>query len=287
MTVVGTVAEIWRYPVKSMGGEELGACTVGRLGIPGDRGWALRDESVGEIRGGKKLPFLMQCTARYLDEPRDGRIPHVAMKLPDGSEVRSDDAEVSERLSAVAGKAVSLWPLQPPENADHYRRRPPEDPDFEREMRQVFGRLADEPLPDLSVFPPELFEFVSPLGTYFDAFPIHLLSTASLDELRRRNAAAEFDRRRFRPNFLVRTGDEVKGFTEPDWCGRELRAGSVRIKLEMPTVRCVMTTQAQPGLPKDPSVLRTIVRDGNQNLGVYASVVSPGAVRIGDRVEIV
>jgi hypothetical protein len=48
-----------------------------------------------------------------------------------------------------------------------------------------------------------------------------------------------------------------------------------------------MTTQAQPGLPKDPSVLRTIVRDGNQNLGVYASVVSPGAVRIGDRVEIV
>jgi hypothetical protein len=287
MAVVGTVAEIWRYPVKSMGGEGLDSCAVGPLGIPGDRGWALRDDGVGEIRGAKKLPFLMQCSARYLEEPRDGVIPHVAMTLPGGSELRSDEADVSDRLSAVAGKPVSLWPLRSADDADHYRRRPPDDPDFDREMRQIFGRLPDEPLPDLSVFPPEIFEFVSPLGTYFDAFPLHCLTTASLDELRRRNPAAEFDRRRFRPNLLIRTDDDVKGLAEIDWCGRELRAGGVSIKLEMPTVRCVMTTQAQPGLPKDPSVLRTIVRDANQNLGVYGSVVSPGRVGVGDRVEIV
>jgi hypothetical protein len=228
----------------------------------------------------------MQCTARYLREPESAAIPHVAMKLPDGSEVRSDDADLSARLSAAAGKPVSLWPLQSPENADHYRRRPPDDPDFERELRQIFGRLPDEPLPDLSVFPPEIFEFVSPRGTYFDAFPLHLLTTASLDELRRHNAAADFDRRRFRPNFLIRTADDANGFAEVDWCGRELRVGSVSIKLEMPTVRCVMTTQAQSSLTKDPSVLRTIVRDANQNLGVYASVTSPGAIEVGDRVEI-
>jgi hypothetical protein len=242
---------------------------------------------VGEIRGAKKFPFLMQCSARYLEEPRGAAIPHVAMKLPDGSEARSDDPDLSARLSAAAGKAVSLWPLQSPENTEHYRRRPPDDPDFEREMRQIFGRLPDEPLPDLSVFPPEIFEFVSPLGTYFDAFPLHLLTTASLDELRGRNPAAEFDRRRFRPNFLIRTDEKLRGLAEVDWCGRELRAGGVAIKLEMPTVRCVMTTQAQPGLAKDPSVLRTIVRDASQNVGVYASVASPGRVEVGDRVEIV
>jgi uncharacterized protein YcbX len=285
MTAVGTIVEIWRYPVKSMGGERLDRCEVGRLGIPGDRGWAIRDDGVGEIRGAKKLPFLMQCMARYLEEPA-AAIPHVAMTLPDGSELRSDDAHVSERLSAVAGKPVSLWPIQSPENADHYRRRPPDDPDFEREMRQMFGRLPDEPLPDLSVFPPEIFEFVSPRGTYFDAFPLHLLTTASLDALRSHNSAADFDRRRFRPNFLIRTQDDVRGFAEVDWCGRELRIGSVVVKLEMPTVRCVMTTQAQPSLEKDPSVLRTIVRDAKQNLGVYASVTAPGAIEVGDRVEI-
>jgi uncharacterized protein YcbX len=47
-----------------------------------------------------------------------------------------------------------------------------------------------------------------------------------------------------------------------------------------------MTTQAQPSLEKDPSVLRTIVRDAKQNLGVYASVTAPGAIEVGDRVEI-
>jgi uncharacterized protein YcbX len=287
MAIVGTVAEIWRYPVKSMGGEQLARCTVGPLGIPGDRGWALRDEAIGEIRGGKKFPFLMECSARYLEEPKGAATPPVVMKLPDGSEVRSDAADLAARLSAAAGKSVSLWPLQSAENSEHYRRKPPDNPDFEGELRQIFGRLPDEPLPDLSVFPPEIFEFVSPLGTYFDAFPLHLLTTASLDELRRHNGGADFDRRRFRPNFLIRSDGEGSGFPEHGWGGRQLRIGGVSIKLEMPTVRCVMTTQAQPGLPKDPSVLRTIVRDAGQNLGVYASVAAPGAVEVGDPVEVV
>jgi uncharacterized protein len=160
----------------------------------------------------------------------------------------------------------------------------------EAEIRAVLGRLPEEPVPDLKTFPEdvrkEILDFTSPRGTYFDAFPLHLLTTAWLEDLARANPNARFDRRRFRPNFLI-DAQRASGKPELDWCGREIRVGDVRAKVEMPVVRCSMTTQSQADLPKDPSVLRTIVRESDQNVGVYASVVSAGNVRVGDPVEIV
>ncbi len=285
--IVGNVVEIWRYPVKSMTGGELAECRVGERGIPGDRGWALRDEEAGEIRGGKKFPSLLQCSARYLREPDGGATPPAEITLPDGTRVQSDDPKASERLSNLIGKRVTLWPIRPPEDTEHYRRRVPLK---EAELRAILGRLPEEPLPDLATFPPdvlkEILDFASPRGTYFDAFPLHLLTTAWLADLTRANPGARFDRRRFRPNFLIHT-QRASGKVELDWCGREIRVGDVRVKVEMPVVRCSMTTQPQGDLPKDPSVLRTIVRQSAQNVGAYASVVSAGTVRVGDPVELV
>ncbi|HCX31935.1 MAG TPA: MOSC domain-containing protein, partial [Blastocatellia bacterium] len=63
--LIGRIQEIWRHPVKSMAGEKLSECIVGALGIPGDRGWALRDEKTREITNGKRIPLLMQCAAAY------------------------------------------------------------------------------------------------------------------------------------------------------------------------------------------------------------------------------
>ena len=176
MTKIGTVQELWRYPVKSMVGEQLAQTTIASNGVPGDRGWALRDEAAGEIRGGKKLPGLMRCTARYLFEPGDGDVPPVEITFPDGSSVTTEDPRAAARLSEFLGREVTLWPLQPPENRDHYRRGIPDKPDLVDELREVFGRLPDEPLPDLSVFPREVLECETPPGTYFDAFPLLRLS---------------------------------------------------------------------------------------------------------------
>ncbi|MDX2170733.1 MAG: MOSC domain-containing protein [Deltaproteobacteria bacterium] len=287
MSVVGRVVEVWRYPVKSMGGESLQSAAFGPLGIPGDRGWALRDETAGEIRGAKKMPLLMRCRARYDAEPVEGAaVPPVTMTLADGSTLRSGDADAAARLSALTGRSVTLWPLQPPERADHYRRGLPDDPDMEKELRQVFGRLPDEPLPDFSALPPEIFEYTSPLGTYFDAFPVHLLTTASLRALAAKTPGAQFDVRRFRPNLLIEPGDGADGLVETGWDGRTLRIGGAALQVTMQAMRCSMTTHAVDDLPKDPAVLRTIVRDANQNLGAYAVVTQPGAVRVGDTVEI-
>lgn len=305
---IGTVKEIRRYAVKSMAGEKLDECAVGMLGIPGDRGWAIRDETTGEITNGKHLPLLMQCGARYREAPRADFIPHVEMTFPDGAVVGSDASDVNERLSRLLGRSVSLWPLRPAEDTAHYRRKsktarvfgklarfsafrsalpvltsfgPPKE-----QMREGFSREPGEPIPDLSTLPPELIEFTSPPGTYFDAFPIHVLTTASLDTMAKLNPDARWDVRRFRPNFLLETRPDIRGLVEAEWDGRKLHVGGVELKCELPTVRCGMTIQAQAGLEKDRSILRTIVRDADQNLGVYASVVSVGEVKVGDAVEL-
>lgn len=111
MNTVGRVREIWRYPIKSMGGEQLNLCRVGLRGIPGDRRWAVCDEQAGKIRRGETLPKLMLCRARYLDEPMADEIHHLEIGLPDGTTLRSDDPRTSKRLSEFLGCHVTLWPL--------------------------------------------------------------------------------------------------------------------------------------------------------------------------------
>ena len=287
-----------------MAGERLDDCTVGALGIPGDRGWALRDEKTGEITNGKRIPMLMQCAARYREEPSEGAIPQVDITCHDGTLIRSDETDVNERLSKALGKTVSLWPLQPASNKAHYRRasmmsrlsrfkvvrdqlpRMMRLPNMDVQVREMFSREPAEPLPDLLQLPPEVLEFTSPLGTYFDAFPIHVLTTSSLKAMRCFNVTAAWDVRRFRPNFFLETETGLEGLVEAGWSGRSLRIGNVELKCEIPTVRCGMTTHAQDDLPKDPSVLRSIVKDAEQNLGIYASVIKSGRVAVGDLVEL-
>jgi uncharacterized protein YcbX len=281
---IGVVREIWRYPVKSMGGERIERTALGPLGIPADRGWALRDEAAGEIRGAKKLPALLGCTARYREEPAGAGVPHADIVLPDGTRTATDDPEVGARLSALLGRRVTLWARRPPDDRDHYRRGLPDHADFDTELREIFGRLPEEPLPDLSVFPPEIFEFTSPLGTYFDAATIHLVTTASLAAL---GSGDRTDTRRFRANVVVETRADLSGLVESGWADRAIAVGDATLRGQVPTPRCVMVTLAQPGLPKDPSVLRTIVREGGQNLGLYAAVEAAGGVAVGDPVVLV
>lgn len=282
---IGTIEGLYRYPVKSMGGEALQQLDVGPKGVPGDRAWALRDEKLGGIRGGKRFPELMRCRARYLDDPpAEGSAP-AEIILPDGSRLGIGDPQTPEQLSRLVGNPVTVWPLLPADNLDHYRRGAPVLEDMEAEFRRMFGRTEDEPLPDVSRFPEFLAEFESPPGTYFDAFPILLMTTASLDHLQRRDPDRAYDVRRFRPNVLIRTGTGSP-FPERDWVGGTLRLGSVELAVTMDCPRCVMTTHGFEELPKDPGIMRTLVRECGGELGVYATVSVPGTVRAGDPVSL-
>ncbi len=304
---VGSVQEIWRYPVKSMVGERLDASEVGPQGLWGDRGWAVRNDTTGEIHNAKRYPVLMQCVAAYREAPGPNHVPHVDVTLPDGNTFGSDSPTLADRLSALMGRRVSLRPLQPAHDLAYYRRRQPGtaliarlaryrptrrvlqwgiEHGFGGGLRQAFGRERDEPLPDLTGIPAEAFEFYTPPGTYFDVFPIHVLTSASLALMARHNPAASWDVRRFRPNVLVGIDAGVTAAIEREWVGRAVRVGGFAIRGEMPTIRCAMPMHTQPGVARDPSVLRTIVRDAGQCLGLYASVLQPGRVAVADLVEV-
>ncbi len=285
MADIGTIQEIRRYPVKSMDGEVLATADLGPRGLPGDRAWAVRDEVRGGIRGAKKIPALMRLAATYPSPPASAGSSPAEIRLPDGSTCRTGDADVNERLSRALDHRVSLWPLLPADALDHYRRGAPTHEDMEQEMRALFARAADEPLPDLTVFPPELFEFESPLGTYFDAFPLLLLTTTSLRTMATRHPESRFDVRRFRPNLLLDV-PEADGFPEAAWAGRRLRIGGAVLQMTATCPRCVMTTHGFADLPKDPGVMRALVKENGGNLGAYATVETPGTVRRGDRVAL-
>jgi len=282
---VGTIRELWRYPVKSMGGERLEAADVVGHGVVGDRQWAVRDEEKAVIAGAKRIPGLLLCTARFVEAPTaEGPPAQVAIRLPDGSEVSSDDPDVHRRLSAAAGRTVTLCGPRPASDGDHYRTPKP----TAAEMREFFAVESGEELPDFSMLPAsllaELYQYATPRGTYYDAYTLHILTSASLAAIAATTGGADLDVRRFRPNIVVET--VASGLVEVDWCGGTLRAGGLHARVHIPTVRCAMPTRPQPGLRADPSVLKAISEHAGRCLGVYATPSQPGRVCVGDPVEV-
>lgn len=276
---------IYRYPVKSMGGHTMPETLLTENGMPGDRCWTVKDEERGGIKGGKRFPELMSMYAELLAEPDETNpSPPVQITLPDGTTVQADDTSINDKLSGAVNSPVSLWPLLPKDQLDHYLRDPmPEGVDQEAALREVFARTPDEPMPDISTFPPEVFIYETPPGTYFDAFPLLIMSTSALQRMAEVNDS-NFDVRRFRPNLLVET--DQPGFPENDWVGRTVRLGGATLKVEMQCPRCIMTTHGFNDLPRDPKVMRALVQANNGDLGVYASVLTPGKVSVGDKLII-
>ena len=288
-----TITDIFRYPVKSMKGHSLSSALLTKRGIPGDRAWALKDEQRGGIKGGKRFPELLSMTPVFASEPDEENIsPTVSITLQDGKVVSSTDKDINATLSSAVGSPVSLWPILPENQLEHYLRPPmDENVDVEAYYREIFARNPDEPLPDVSLFPEEVLKYESPPGSYFDAFPILVMSKASLIHLNKAAASAgghsNFDVRRFRPNILLDLLDmDASGFPENEWMGRRAKIGSAVIKFEMPCPRCVITTHGFDDLPKDPKIMRHLVKENGGNLGAYVSIVTPGSFNTGDIIEL-
>lgn len=280
---VGTVSQLWRYPVKSMAGERLESVLFSWRGIPGDRGWAIYDETRRGVTGGKRMPRLRACHARYLETPVAGEAsPAVEIVLPDGIRFRSDAADASGRLGDYLGKAVSFRSLGPA-GSESAPRLTMQDEDAET-VRALNGLLPGEPMPDMSAFPPERLRQLRQ-GNFFDAFPVHLLTRTTLGTLSRIAPDSRWDERRFRPNLLVEDAGE-DGYPEQDWMGRRLQVGAATLEVVTGCPRCVMVTQPVDDVPEDHRIMRTLVRETRHTAGIYARVIGEGGVRIGDPITL-
>src|SRR5438128_9518019 len=254
---VGSVVALWRFPVKSMAGEQLHDVEVTERGVLGDRAYALIDKDTGKVVSAKSVrlfPNLLDCKAAFVEQSRrGGDVPPVQILLPDGTTVRSDSSEVDGVLSAYFKRNVTLGRAAPDDfTIDQYH---PDvegaDPGGNRDtvVAQKLGA---------ALFAALGMESPVPVGAFFDVFPLSVMTTSTLARLNELRPESRFEQRRFRMNVIVRT--ECPGFVENDWVGHELGLGDgTRINAALLDPRCVMTTLPQKGLPQDTDVLRTLV----------------------------
>jgi uncharacterized protein YcbX len=266
----GSVTSLWRYPVKSMQGEELGTAEVTASGLLGDRAYALIDRGDGKAATAKnprRWPTLFGFRAEFIEPTRPGgNVPAVRITLPDGTSVTSQQVDVSQVLSKALNRAVTLTAAGGGGSvrAEEYW------PDMEGLDHR--DTVTDFRLPD---------------GTFFDVALVHLLTTPTLARLHQLYPAGRFEIARFRPNIVVTPTSDETDFIENAWIGHTLAIGdSVRLDITQPCGRCVMTTLAQGDLPQDPGILRTAAQHNGVNVGVYATVVRGGPVRRGDTIRV-
>ena len=267
--MAGAVATMWRYPVKSMLGEEINSATITERGLLGDRAYALVDRATGKVVSAKnprKWPSMFAFRAAFAEPPEMSEgLPPVRITLPDGISVMSSHPNLDSLLSRALGCPVT------------FEAKPPATPQLEEYWPDV-ENLAHREVVTEEAMPP---------GTFFDGAVVHILTTATLDSLRAIYPRGRFEARRFRPNLIVAPPNGEKGFIENDWVGCTLAVGSqVRLKITCATGRCVMTTLAQGDLSKDIEILKAAVQGNGANVGIYASVERGGVVRAGDSVRI-
>jgi uncharacterized protein YcbX len=276
MTVVGTVASIHRFPVKSMQGESLAEVELVADGMVGDRTWALRDIETGKLASAKRpRPW-----AALLDCRATGTGDDVEVALSTGEVFHVHDPGLSLALEALLGRTVTLEASERAQQGT-----------YDSEWPEVDGvdLVGDLELPTN----------ITGEGTSFiDVGILHLLTTTSMASLAGAGPELAVDIRRFRPGFVFET-PELDGFPEnDDWAGATLRLGSgddaVEIAIGDPTPRCIMTTLAQGDLPRQPALLQTVARINRRRgdlgsfacLGAYATVARPGVVRAGDEISL-
>jgi len=275
MELVGYVQALWRYPVKSMLGERLPRLEVDSRGVVGDRAYALWDPQAQRVASAKNprcWAALLAYAACYLEEPRHGApLPPVEVHGPlAGADappisLRSDDPALVARLSERLGRSLALLDQAPAgASLDQY-------------WPEVEGRAFQNVTNAL----------VLPEGTFFDACPIHAISTATLAALRRLEPELDFAVERFRPNLLIDPTAAVEDFVEERWEGGNLAIGeSLVLRVDGGCPRCVITTLPQGSLPESLEILRATARHNRVTAGIRLSVVQPGPLAVGDPVRL-
>ena len=204
---VGAVAEIWRFPVKSMAGERVDTADLGPLGVPGDRHYAIRDVVSNKIVSAKQSKVgtaLLNCRAWTT---KDG----VKLRVNGSSFLVDEGAGLDAALSMLLGRAVRLVSATTDREV------------YESYWPPIEGVALSDVTIDLPI------GMQTQAGTFVDLAALHLASTGAVQELQRLCPGSTITMRRFRPSIVIDTGREV-GFVENTWAGREAQLGGAVIR---------------------------------------------------------
>lgn len=289
----GQVTALWRYPVKSLGGEQLEQIDIGARGLHGDRLWAVRDLERDVTATARRIPALLGATARYAHpvgaDAGPGNAPEVQITFPDGSVCSSSDPDVHKKLSELADRDVRLTALPPADDTSLHKLSRDERENMSiAALRKDFGIAEGEKFPDMSMLRVTdltlLGRYSTPPGMFVDLAPVHVMTNTSLATI-----GAELggdpdavDARRFRPNILLTVANPEDGLPESQWTGGRLSLGGAVLAVTMPTIRCIVPSRAQPGLEVDRRITKAVASRAGRCLGTYCWVNVGGPVSVGD-----
>lgn len=257
------IAGIWRYPVKSMQGEQLAQANIGPTGIRGDRHWCVQDHGTDKALTARREPALLFASARVIEgsDPTEDR---VEITLPDGQRLigsgtsgagGEDDSEMNEKLSDWIGRPVSLHLAGAGEVG-------------------TYETQADETETG------DWFAWSGPVGSFHDSTRtrVSIVSTRTM---------RDWEPRRFRINLTLGGIEDISDGTDEDaLVGTSITIGTVGLHVQKQIDRCVVTTRPQPGgIDRDLSVLKTINAERDGFLGIGCLVLTPGRLAVGDVVS--
>lgn len=269
MDKIGSVVSLFRYPVKSMGGEEIKTSFITKKGLLGDRAYALIDSKTKKIisaKNPKKWKNIFMYHSKYINEPSENNISEVEITFPNNLSVKSSYEDIDQVLSSAFDNKIQLTSTVP-------KKVQLEECFADIEELQNQGSITDANMAS---------------GTFFDLGTIHLLTTSTIKKLEELYCDGDFHINRFRPNIVIDLNSKEIGFIENDWVGKNISIGNeVILKITQTCPRCVMTTLAQDNLVKDISILKTIIKNNKGNLGIYADVLKVGRIKNGDIIKII
>ena len=261
MSLVGTVESLWRYPVKSMRGEELDELFSGYAGVYGDRLFAF--ESSANEKGfpfftGRDQRQMIRYRARFRNPEKAARPVNLgeAEKLsPNLNPISADASDLMVDVETPEGKTFAI---NDPALIDNLRA----NIDGKHKLTLLRSDKAITDCRPLSIF---AVQTAKKLG----------------DE-----TGVNVDKRRFRANVYVDLTN-ADGFAEDRFVGRSLRIGSkVTVAVLQRDARCMMITLDPDTAEKSPAILKAVAQAHEGMAGVYGAVLTEGMIRKGDPVEL-
>ena len=261
MSVIGTVESLWRYPVKSMRGEEMNELFVGYGGVYGDRLFAFHSST-----SPAGFPFLTGREQRQMIRYRPRfRNPEKAAQPINLAEA----AKLSPNINPVSANSADLMiDVESPDGRI-----------FAIDDPALIDHLCDgiDSKPSLTLLRSE--------KAMTDCKPVSIISLQTAQQLSDETGAS-VDKRRFRANIYLDLSGSV-GFAENEFVGRSVKIGpTVVVSVLQRDGRCMMITLDPDTAKTEPMLLKKVAQAHDGTAGVYSAVVVEGTIRKGDPVEL-